>query len=402
MTLLLQCGCKPSRKFNPLKQLYLNLKEILRPCCLNNRDTVSIEQRKSCKKRVTEMSNTTEKIVDWFLNSRIWNGEAYVASYSPRGKALIYPEITAYAISLSCILYKEKKGKRFLDRAEACARYMMSISKDGGFPCFSDHLLYTFDTGIFISGIFDLYALTGIDAYLREAKKSLNWLYSYWDGKSFDAVNKIPEETAWYQLRSVHLAKLAIPLLKASKYLGEEEHRLTAFKLLDSLKRLQTANGAFKVNETSDIIMIHPHCYATEAYLYAYYFTQHNEFIEMVRKSSNWLCKVQNADGSFYQRYDLERTTSNGRKKEEMKTSDATAQATRIWKLLGVNQEGIEKAYQYLNSELKDGGLGLFKNSSFKSKLFSWRKSIYSWPTFFYLHSLILPFGKIENCENLF
>jgi len=348
------------------------------------------------------MSSTIEKISEWVLNSRIWTGEAYVASYSSTGRAFIYPEITAYAISLCCILYDERKDKRFLDRAEACARHMIGISKDGGFPCFSDNLLYAFDTGIFISSMFDLYDLVKKDEYLHQAKKSLRWLYSLWDGRDFDAVDKIPEKPEWWHVQSVHLAKLAIPLLKASKYLGEQEHEVTAFKVLENFRRLHMTNGAFRINEKSNIVMIHPHCYATEAYLYAYCFTKKKEFIEIARKSSNWLRKIQNVDGSFYQIYDLGKPISNSCKKERIKTSDAVAQSTRIWKLLGVNHEGIEKAYQYLNGELRENGLRLFKNTSFKSKLFSWRRGICSWPTFFYLHSLILPFGRMENCKNLF
>lgn len=350
------------------------------------------------------MLDTKEKLLDWFLNSRIWTGEGYVHSYSPRnmrGRALIYPEITAYAISLSCILYKETKEQKFLDRAESCARFMISVSKDGGIPHLKDNILYAFDTGIYISGILDLYTLTEKDEYLDQAKKSLNWLYSLWNEEIFNAVRVIPEEANWYHLQSIHLAKLAIPLLKASKILGEEKHKLTAFKLLDNFKRLQTTDGSFKLSENSDIVLTHPHCYATEAYLYAYYFTRHNEFMEIAKLSSDWLCKTQNDDGSFFSLYGLDETISNKNKKK-IKTSDATAQATRIWKLLGVNQKGIEKAYHYLNGELKDGGLRLFNNDSLRSKLFPNRRDIYSWPTFFYLHSLILPTGDMDFCKDLF
>ena len=343
-----------------------------------------------------------EKMVDWFFSSRIWTGEAYAHCYSMRGKTTNYPEATAYAISLSCLLYKEKKEKKFLDRAESCAKYMMSISKKGGVPNLRDNLLYTFDTGIFISGLFDLYALTRNIEYLSQAKKSLNWLYSLWDGESFCAVSKIAKETEWYLCQSVHLTKLAIPLLKASRYLGEDEHKQTAFKLLENAKQLQTAEGAFRTHNNSDVIMTHPHCYATEAFLFAYYATRRYDLLEITRKSSNWLCKIQNADGSFYRRYDLDKTSSSCCNKEKTKTSDATAQATRIWKLLGVNQAGIEKAYHYLNGELKNGGLRLCRDSSLRSELLSWRRGVWSWPTFFYIHSLMLPFGEIDNSEELF
>jgi hypothetical protein len=341
-------------------------------------------------------------LVEWFLNSPIYKNGAYLEYYSSGNRGPAYPEITAYAISLSCILYKEKNEKRFLDRAEACARYMISINRDGAVPCLTDNLLYAFDTGIFISSMFDLYTLNKRDQYLDQAQKSLDWLYSLWDGKSFDAVDKVPVKKEWYHFRSVHLAKLVIPLLKASKYLESEKHESTALKLLDNYKQLQTSEGSFRVNEDSDIVMIHPHCYATEAFLYAYCFSKRNEFLEIARKSSDWLSKIQNADGSFYRCYDGKGGNEDRNAKAEQKTSDAAAQATRIWNFLGANQTGIEKAYKYLNSELKNNGLRLIKNSSFKNRLFSRQRAVYSWPTFFYIHSLMLPFGHINKCKDIF
>jgi len=344
--------------------------------------------------------NVKEKLVDWFLNSQIYNGEAYLAYYSAKRKGPVYPEITAYAISLSCVLYKRTKDKRFLERAEKCAEYMMKINKKGAVPCFTDGLLYTFDTGVFISSMFDLYAINKKEICLHEAEKSLKWLYSKWDGEEFVAVNKIPVKKDWYHGPSVHLAKLAIPLLKASVYFGNPEYEKTAFKLLDKYKRLQLKGGSFQVNDENPITMTHPHCYATEAFLYSYDHCKRDEYLEVAKKASDWLSEIQNEDGSLYRTYSVEKRTTEQFKR--MKTTDATAQATRIWKLLGVNRQGIEKAYMYLNKEIKDNGLRLFKNCSFLSGMFNRQREIYSWPTFFYLHSVTLPFRQIEYCRELF
>ena len=346
--------------------------------------------------------STLEKLVEWFLHSPIYENGAYLAYYSSRGRGPIYPEITAYAISLSCILYKRRKKEEFLERAERCADYMIKINKSGAVPCLSDNLLYAFDTGIFISSMFDLYTLTEKEIYLKEAEKSINWLYSLWSDKNFSAVSSVPENREWYHVPSVHLVKLAIPLIKASIHLEDHRHEIAALELLEKYRRLQEENGSFKVSEVSDVVMAHPHCYATEGFLYAYHAFKRLEYLEAARKSSDWLTKTQNQDGSFYRCYDLEKTPGHMRIEEKLKTSDATAQATRIWKLLGVNQEGIGKAYEYLNTELKDNGLRLFKKSSLRGTLLSGQRPVYSWPTFFYLHSLILAFGDAESWGELF
>jgi len=342
--------------------------------------------------------NMQDRLMDWFLRSKIWNGEAYISYYSSKTRGPVYPEITAYAISLSCVLYKRTGNGEFLDRAEKCAKYMIKNSRNGGIPSFSDNLLYAFDTGIFISSMFDLHELTHEKAYLKEAERSLSWLCFLWDGRQFAAVNEIPKNFDWFHVPSVHLAKLAIPLLKASKWLKEEKYAMVASKLLNRYRQLQTESGSFIVNEESGIVMTHPHCYATEGFLYAYHALEDQAFLEVARKASDWLCRTQNSDGSLYRCYSSQKMI----KKEKLKTSDATAQATRIWKLLGVNQEGIDRAYRYLDGELAENGLTLFKKESTLGKLLSWRRETFSWPTFFYLHSLTLPYGNLEFCYELF
>lgn len=346
--------------------------------------------------------SVVDKLVDWYLCSPIYKEGSYRAYYSTFKKGLIYPEITAYAISLSCVLYKKREENRFLERAETCAKYMMKVNQGGAVPCFSDNLLYAFDTGIFVSSMFDLYDLTKKQIYLDEAQKSLSWLYSQWDKRPFSSVDVIPEKADWYHLSSVHLAKLAIPLIKASIFLEDRRGEAVALALLDNFRKLQMENGSFSVNKGSETVFTHPHCYATEGFLYAYYTLRRHEFLEAAKRSSDWLSKMQNSDGSLYRCYNAERRTGNGDKEEKVKTSDATAQVTRIWKLLGVNQEGVDKAFKYLSGELNENGLRLFRNVSLRSKIFPWGSPGYSWPTLFYLHSLLLPFGRIEYCKELF
>jgi len=208
---------------------------------------------------------------------------------------------------------------------------MKKVNKNGGVPCLRDNLLYTFDTGVYVSSLFDLYLLTMEKSYLNEAEKSLKWLYSLWKKGQFAAVDKPPEEKDWYHVPSVHLAKIAIALIKASKYLRDEKYMETALGLLDRYKPMQKEKGGFKINESSEAIMVHPHCYATEGFLYAYYASKRREFLEVAKKSSDWLCKMQNRDGSFYWWYDAEKEVEHMHRREKVKATDATAQATRIW-----------------------------------------------------------------------
>lgn len=338
-----------------------------------------------------------EKIVKWYLNSPIYSDGAYRAFYSSSENGPIYPEITGYSISLSAILYSRLNDEQFLERAKTSAAYMAGITKDGGVPSFSDNLLYTFDTGIYISGVLDLYEVTKQSQYLEDAEKSLQWLLRLWKDKPFSAVNEMPAESAWYHQSAVHLVKLAIPFIKASVYLKNSEYENTALELLDKYKKFQMENGSFRVTEGSDIVMVHPHCYATESYLYAYGALKKNELLEIAEKAVDWLSSIQNSDGSLYRCYDI-----NNNVNDSLKTSDAIAQSTRLWKLLGVHEKNVKLAYRYLDGVMKDGGLILFKRNSLRSKLVFNKSPVYSWPTFFYLHSLLLPFGEMKYWSEIF
>lgn len=339
-----------------------------------------------------------DELINWYLNSPIYKDGQYLAFYSRRNRGPIYPEITAYSISLSCILHARRGDPQFLKRAERAAAFMEKIRVNGGVPSFSDSLSYVFDTGIFVSGVLDLYALTNKEQYLRAAEESLQWILRLWEEKPYSSTSEIPEEPAWHHLPGVHLAKLAIPFIKASKYSGNKEYEDVATEILGKFKNLQTPEGAFRISDVSNIIVTHPHCYSTEGFLYAYHKLQNLEYLEIAKKASNWLSNVQNSDGSLYQSYT---TTKMKLREERIKTSDATAQATRVWKLLGVFPERIEKSYNFLDSMLSNGGL-LLKKNSLANMLSNWNSRIYSWPTFFYIHSLVLPFGKMEFCTEIF
>lgn len=355
---------------------------------------------------------TIERSIDWFLHSQIYSKEGgYRTYYSKDEESPVYPEITAYAISLCCVLYGRQKRRIFLDRAEKCANYLICESKGGGLPSYVDDFLYTFDTSIFISCMFDLYEVTRKTLYLHEAKKSLRWLYSRKDGNTFAAIDRIPPNKEWRHTSAVHLAKLAIPLIKASIYIKDKEYEKMAIDLLEWAKEFQLADGRFVINKEEETTMVHSHCYASEGFLYAYYYLKDSRYRKIVEKSVNWLSRKQNEDGSFYKWYPslsirAHTHESSGvmnlltkTKMYREKVTDATAQATRLWKLLGINKKGVNKAYHYLENQSENGGLKLTK-----SRLIFERSSsrIYSWPTFFCLHSHLLPYGKMKYVRELF
>jgi len=333
-------------------------------------------------------------LVELFLNTTLYDqkNKAYRSYCSPEGCGDIYPEITAYAVNLACILYKKYKKEELLERAIECAEYLINLSSEtGGIAGHSDKFLYAFDTGIFISGLFDLYEITSEGKYLKSAKKSLKWLLSLYNGTTFRAIDKNTHPNDWDKTSSIHLAKLSIPLLKAWKILEEEKYKKITINLLDWAVSLQSGNGRFRLNKNISLTFTHFHCYATEGFLYAYALLNDEKYFDIAKRGGEWLASVQNEDGSLYRWYPYSPKVKGFIPIDMIyreKAHDATAQAIRIWKALKINKKGIANAEKYLESQLNGSGLPLVK----RKYLFYWTtpKEIWSWPTFFYIHAVIM------------
>ena len=318
----------------------------------------------------------------------------------------IYPEVTAYAVSLSCILFNETRDKRLLERAERCATYLINMSREGEVTDPSNAFAYTFDTGIFVSSMFDLYKATGKEIYIDQAERSLRWLLIYWNGKTF--FDRVSIKNGAIDPSSyINLAKLSIPLIKASYFLKDQKYADVAIELLRWAEGLQSSDGRFSLSEAENKTMLHYHCYAIEGFLYAYHGLKNERYLQIAKKAAEWLSKIQNEDGSFYQWYPRPSTHISKNMIRHLliglgyrvKVTDATAQAARIWKILGINDNAIEKAYHYLNGELEDGGLRLFR----RKLIFEYSDArVYSWPTFFYIHSLLITFRGIGKIGEVF
>ncbi len=337
-----------------------------------------------------------ESLIRWFMESPIYAGEGrYRVYYRDAEMGPIYPEITAYGISLACLLYKKYRQERLLQRAKDCAGYLAGITPEGGLPSYDTPFLYTFDTGMFISGLFDLYEITREEIYLSAAKKNVDWLLKLFDGEKFRAIDGKGDDSRWAESESAHLVKLAIPLTKAYVVAGENQCKETCLRLLDWGRRLQKGPGNFVINEKLNRTRTHPHCYAAEGFLFAYHHLRMPEYLEAVKKAVDWLASVQNRDGSFYEWY------PGGNRLTGRRVTDATAQAVRLWKILGENPVNESRGKEFLERNLTaEGGLPLARKRF--SRRISTNPEVYSWPVFFYLHNLILSEGGMENAKEIF
>ena len=338
---------------------------------------------------------------EWFLTSPIALPDgSYVRSYRNGARGPVYGEITAYAISMACVWYHRTGDGRFLDRARHSASYLRDVAQPGvRGPV--DGRVYTFDTGIFASALLDLFAASGDPSFLREATQRLDWLLARASGVSLAAT--VPEEDvadaqrdAWPLRRAVHLAKMALPLLKGWRATEDERYRAAALRLFGWALSLQQPDGRFAIDEQHGATMTHPHCYAAEALLYAAWALQDDALRAALDRAAAWLAAAQNADGSFDRWYG-----GGPRLLFRTKVSDATAQALRIWRIMGKHPDNAARAESFLVSvALDDRGLPNYRRVLGP---FEWRNNeVCSWATFFWHHALSIDIGDGSAVAELF
>jgi uncharacterized protein YyaL (SSP411 family) len=298
-----------------------------------------------------------KKAIGWLLQSDIRNKSSDRVAYSGfnlgydlRKKSffLAYCEITGYAVSLLLYLHQLEKNFEFLQLAQSSGKFLVDTQYKGArqeifgaFPkgySFSQKAMinefYSFDAAVCISALVDLFEETNEQSFLESAKIAGNWLVDQmqFDDGAFRAMynygrQDFAQTKKWFENKGCLHAKNAIGLLKLYGATGNIRFKESAKKVCDWVLSLQKTNGAFAATEDESYTFTHAHCYATEGLLYGYFSLNNQKYLDAVQQSGKWLIKAQNADGSLYRHYDK-------RVFIPTKTTDATAQASRIWVIL--------------------------------------------------------------------
>lgn len=324
------------------------------------------------------MENNIAAAIDWLCETKIINKDRRKPSFGgvnngylwkEKKYQYVYNEITGYAINAFIAMYQWLGKEKYLQHAIDAADYLISFqAKDsekfeyGGIS----HSLqmpdlnnvpkyYSFDNSVILHGMANLYQITKKDKYYRACldigkfllnmQKKDGSFYSYYESKNNILEHSFDE--FWFDKGCLHV-KNAIGLLFLAGISGEQKYRLAGTESCDWGCRLLGKDGLFWANNRKKYVFTHAHCYATEGYLYAYYFTKNPEYMEIAHKAGEALIRLQNKDGSLYRifknkismknhygnRYRRSIKRWHSEKRHPWKTIDATSQAARIWILL--------------------------------------------------------------------
>lgn len=389
------------------------------------------------------------KATTWLLDSKIHNSDpedtklfGSFNNYLDTNKhscGYAYTEITGYAVELLLDLFLRSNDPNYLEQAKLAGDWILKMQYDGVFESGAGGYLYcvnlndlvtsdeaySFDAGICLGALSDLYNITQDRQFYESAAKSANWLMHVMqnpDGsfKSLCNVNrKSPMlinardftksvRKSWFYQNGCHHGKIAIGLLKYYSISKEPSLLPSVSSLCDWLIKQQTEKGYFRLAIGSNVSFSHTHSYAVEGLLYASSVLKNNTLLDSAKLGADWLMKLQKNDGR------IPAWTNDSSTSFSYTDISAVAQAIRIWCVLYSETEdmkykdAIERSLKYLltmqNTESNIDSSGGFYLAELDLKLAKYHvKRLYSWATQFSIHALnlidSLPDRKISGID---
>lgn len=319
-----------------------------------------------------------ENNTNWLLNSdiRIKQGEDKGALYgwkdlSNSSYPFIYSEIVGYAITCFSWIYIRKSNDHALSAAREGSLWVRNNMKSGllitgklnknttfeskgNIP----NLIYSFDNGMILAGLLNLYKIDKDPENLNSAIKIADTLIDkFFDGTKMIAMldsslNPSSYGTGkWSTMSGSYHAKIAFGLLKLFKITQKSVYKEVAYSLCDFALTMQNQDGRFRTNMEDDLTFLHPHLYSCEGLLYTGIDLSDNRYIEASLKGLEWAVKQMDLNNGS-----LPRTT-----KENVEQSDCMAQLMRLLiicysELKKRNNSNLDSIIEQLRSSI----LGLY------------------------------------------
>lgn len=279
----------------------------------------------------------------------------------------LYSEITGYGITTLLYLYKQTKEEMLLDRAKMAADWLINVAmhKCGGVKTrdykkqddnegmysFDSENIYAFDNGMVLYGLVSLYKLTGIDAYLDNAKKIAEFLLTMQrpDGLFFAFYNAktgqmIDVTDKWSTQSGSYHCKIAMGLIDLYELTGDDRYLKSSIAVCDAALQLQKNDGRFVSFRDNNGTHVHPHSYSAEGLLYAGVKLCNKKYISSAAKAVEWTLRNQLYNGGVPSMYIRDEANVNER-------TDTLAQTLRLGVL--VSQYGCLLDDQMLERLLK-------------------------------------------------
>src|SRR3972149_4389947 len=231
----------------------------------------------------------------WIVSSGIQSGKGgFFAWFNllDGNYSYLYSEITGYGITSLLFLYKMFGEKAYIDKAELAADWITNTSMH---PCggvrsrlfddderadksysFTGERIFSFDTGMALYGMFNLYKITGKAKYLEVSETMADFLIDKMQNQDgslspvYDAKKGVVIESddKWSNQRGGFHAKVSMGMTDLYRIKRNNKYRDASVRLCEYAVTTQEESGRFVTNKTDKTTHLHPHCYAAEGLWY--------------------------------------------------------------------------------------------------------------------------------------
>ena len=238
-----------------------------------------------------------------------FNHGGYYAWLNTKTKkySYIYSEITGYLITYNCFIYTQFKNRLNIKAAEIAADWLIKNSQKtfGGFKCFElidknldiidkSGFSYSFDNGVILNGLINLYKIKKKKKYLLSAIKCADWImrcskpnglikpvYDYKNQKFLE------NKKSWSMISGGYHSKIAIGLFNLYSVTKKKNYLDLARMIIKNCLKKQKNNGIFP--STNFHANLHPYCYTAEGIWVAAKLFNKKALYESVISSINWI-----------------------------------------------------------------------------------------------------------------
>ena len=281
--------------------------------------------------------------VRWLLYSdiRIRTGPNKGAMYGwknlySNSYPFIYNEIVGYSITAFSWIYSELGEIAALKAAKDGSEWIMKNMEFYGnllpagrkeIDSFKQkgelsNLIYSFDNGMIMVGLLNLYKYTRMPKLLNSAEAiARDIIERFYDGSKIIAVvdrnfqpiynhrdeKKTGTEIKWSMVPGAYHCKLALGLLDLADLTNNNLYRRISHSLCDFFGHLQTSDGRFINEHESEITYLHPHLYACEGLIYSGLKDSIEDYCNKGLNGVRWAVRAMLSNGGVLPRSTLEK-----------------------------------------------------------------------------------------------
>jgi len=356
----------------------------------------------------SKVSQPLDLAANWMLSSGIQSKEGgFYAWYDLKEKSpsFVYSEITGYAITTLLFLKNIYNDDIYLTKAKQAAAWInnYALLKQGGVKTrlyendssadklysFSGENIFSFDLGMVLYGMINLYKATKEKVFLESSIKMADFLLDKMykkDGSLHAIYNVNTKKTQqsldkWSNQSGSFHCKVGLGLADIFDVTKDKKYIETAGAICEYALNKQEANGRFITNFADKTTNLHPHCYSAEGLLYVGSYLKSEKIINAAKKAVTWIFD-NISRGKIDELYNPKTNSFNN-----FQRLDAMSQSLRLGAIFEMDRNKLEALknfilkHQYLKTESRQNG-GFFYSKE--------TEHINCWCTMFALQALAI------------